>query len=160
MCQRGKMEISILADHPQDISKIASWYYDEWASNVPNVTEEMVREDIALKASNEELPLSIVAHKNGNLVGTLEVKFRENKNFPEYEHWIGGVYVPAEHRGNGIAKALLDKAKQIGVSKGIQRLYLQCESSNIGLYIGQGFEALHQSTSNQRETTIMVWQAT
>ncbi|MGP8305329.1 hypothetical protein [Vibrio sp. YIC-376] len=45
-------------------------------------------EDIALKASNTGIPLSIVAHKNGNLIGTLELKFRENKNYPEYEHWL------------------------------------------------------------------------
>jgi putative hydrolase of the HAD superfamily len=157
MWKRGNMEISLLADHPHEVSKIARWYFEEWASKVPNVTEEMVREDIALKASNKEIPFSIVAHKNGNLLGTLELKFRENKNYPEYEHWLGGVYVPAECRGNGIAKVLLNEAKEIAANHGVKKLYLQCESHNVGLYSGQGFKALHQSTSNHLETTIMVW---
>ncbi|EKG9575577.1 GNAT family N-acetyltransferase, partial [Vibrio parahaemolyticus] len=68
-------------------------------------------------------------------------------------------YVPAEHRGNGVAKKLLSEAKKIAVDFGVKALYLQCESKNVGLYLGQGFTSLHQSTSNQVETTIMVWHA-
>tara|TARA_Y100001956_G_C3981235_1_gene125197 strand:- start:41 stop:526 length:486 start_codon:yes stop_codon:yes gene_type:complete len=159
MWQRGNMEISLLAEHPHEVSKIASWYFREWASKVPNVTEKMVQEDIALKATNKAMPLSIVAHENGSLVGTLELKFRENKNYPEYVNWVGGVYVPEEYRGNGVAKKLLNEAKKIAVDFGVKALYLQCESKNVGLYLGQGFTSLHQSTSNKVETTIMVWHA-
>ncbi|MCF7484202.1 GNAT family N-acetyltransferase [Vibrio sp. J1-1] len=151
------MEISLLADHQQYVSKIANWYFDEWASKVPNVTVEMVQNDIGLKASNTGIPFNLVAHEHGELIGTLELKLRENKNYPEYEHWVGGVYVPISKRGNGVAKALLNKAKEIAVKHGVARLYLQCENHNVGLYNGQGFKALHQSTSNNLETTIMVW---
>jgi len=154
------MEISLLADHPHEASTIANWYYREWASKVATVTEDMVKEDIALKAANQEIPLSIVAHENGNLIGTLELKFRENKNYPDYVHWVGGVFVPEEYRGNGVAKTLLREAKNIAINFGVTALYLQCESHNLGLYIGQGFTPLHQSTSNGVETTVMVWRAT
>ncbi|MGP8305328.1 GNAT family N-acetyltransferase [Vibrio sp. YIC-376] len=72
---------------------------------------------------------------------------------------VSGVYVPVESRGNGIAKALLNEVKEIAVNHGVKKLYLQCESRNVGLYRGQGFISLHQSTSNHLETTIMVWRA-
>ncbi|HCG9147192.1 GNAT family N-acetyltransferase [Vibrio parahaemolyticus] len=151
------MEISLLAEHRQYVSEIASWYFDEWASKVPNVTIEMVRSDIDLKAANTKLPFSLVAHENGELIGTLELKIRENKKHPEYEHWIGGVYVPTPRRGIGIAKALINKAKKIAVDNGVTSLYLQYESHNVDLYVGQGFRPLHQSSSNNLQTTIMVW---
>ncbi|MFD2177895.1 GNAT family N-acetyltransferase [Veronia pacifica] len=149
------MEISPLAEHRQYASVIANWYFDEWASKVPNVTIEMVQSDIDLKASNTEIPCSLVAHENGELVGTLELKIREDKQHPEYEHWIGGVYVPTLKRGRGIAKALICKSKDTAIDNDVSCLYLQCESHNVGLYTGLDFRPLHQSDSNNIQTTIM-----
>jgi putative hydrolase of the HAD superfamily len=154
------MKISLLAEHPYEVSKIATWYFEEWASKIPNTTVEMVREDIARKAKNRDIPLNLVAHDKVNLVGTLELKLRENKHYPDYKYWVGGVYVPSEFRGNGIAKNLLNKAKEIAVSCGVVTLYLECESHNVSLYSSQDFKALHQSTSHHRETIIMKWCAT
>ncbi|WP_274060063.1 GNAT family N-acetyltransferase [Vibrio parahaemolyticus] len=151
------MEISLLAEHRQYASEIASWYFDEWASKVPNVTIKMVQKDIDLKAKNTKFPFSLVAHENGKLIGTLELKIRENKKHPEYEHWIGGVYVSAPRRGSGIAKTLINRAKEITIDNGVTSLYLQCESHNVDLYVGQRFRPIHQSSSNNVETTIMVW---
>lgn len=41
----------------------------------------------------------------------------------------------------------------------IDKLYLQCESFNIGLYERHGFRALHQAKHHRVETTVMVWSA-
>jgi len=153
------MDISLLADHPYDVSKIAEWYFYEWASHVPNVTQEMVHKKVKNKVSNRHIPLSLVAHDEGTLIGTLELKIRENKSYPEYEYWIGGVYVPLEHRRKGIAKKLINAAKEIAVSHGVTILHLQCETHNVDFYREQDFSVLHQSTHSHWDTTIMVWRA-
>ncbi|MFM5412160.1 GNAT family N-acetyltransferase [Aeromonas veronii] len=98
------MDISLLADHPHHVSKIVEWYFDEWASHVPGVTNEMVRKKVEVAALNRDIPFSLVAYDDRELVGTLELKIQENKNHPEYEFWIGGIYVPAVYRRKGIAK--------------------------------------------------------
>lgn len=157
--QRGCMEISLLADHPDEVSKIVDWYFDEWASHVPDVTKEMVRKKVEIKASNRDIPFSLVAHDEEELVGTLELKIQENKKYPEYEFWIGGVYVPSAHRRKGIAKKLMSAAREMAVSRGVSTLYLQCETHNVDFYRDQGFNAIHQSTHGHWETTIMVWHA-
>ncbi len=159
MWHRGYMEISLLADYPHKAPQIAKWYFEEWASHVPNVTEKMVLEDISQKALNRTVPMSLVAIENEILVGVLELKLRENKHYPEYEHWVGGVFVASQYRGKGIAQKLLTEAKKIATSFDLGQLYLQCESHNVGLYRGLGFDALHQSGSNGRQTTIMTWRA-
>lgn len=152
------MEISLLADHPSDAPKIAKWYYDEWARIAPNVTEDMVLEKVIEKSVNRmQVPLSIVAHKNEELVGVLELKLRENKNYPEYENWVGGVFTSPNHRGEGVASQLLNKAKSLAIELNIDKLYLQCESVNVGLYENHEFKALHHAKHHSVETTIMVW---
>ncbi|WP_255900301.1 GNAT family N-acetyltransferase [Vibrio campbellii] len=64
-----------------------------------------------LKAnSRHEFPLAFVVHdENNKLVATAELKIRENIDFPEYEHWLGGVYVEDSARGKGYAAALVLK---------------------------------------------------
>ncbi|MCX0421709.1 GNAT family N-acetyltransferase [Aeromonas veronii] len=153
------MEISLLADHPHDVSTIVGWYFDEWASQVPGVTKEMVRKKVEVKALNRNIPFSLVAHDDSELVGTLELKIQENKNYPEYEFWVGGIYVPAPHRRKGIAKKMINIAKDMAVSRGVATLYLQCETHNVDFYRQQGFNAIHKSTHGHWETTIMVWHA-
>ncbi len=152
------MEISLLADHPNESAKIAKWYYDEWASIAPDVTLDMVHDSVVQKSVNRDsIPLSLVAHQDDELVGTLELKFRENKNYPEYEHWVGGVFVEPRFRNNGIASQLISEAKQMARNFGVRTLYLQCESHNVELYENHGFKKLHQAPHHEIETTIMAW---
>ncbi len=151
------MNISLLSDYPDETATIAKWYFDEWASKVPNVTQAMVFNDLSKKASNQDIPLIIIAHEGGKLIGVIELKLRENKHYPDYVHWVAGVFVDPSNRGKGIGKALLNEAKRVAVCRGVQTLYLQCESHNIELYKSQGFQILHDATSNNVETTIMSW---
>lgn len=154
------MEISLLADHPHEVSKIAKWYFDEWGDSTPGITQEIVLEKVREKSINRnKIPMTIVAYIDGELVGALELKIRENKHYPEYENWIGGVFITPSHRGHGIANQLLDKAKKLAIELGVQRLYLQCESFNIPLYLKNGFTVLHQAQHHGIEITIMVWEA-
>lgn len=152
------MEISLLADHPDEAPKIAKWYFDEWSHHAPNMTAGMVLENVLEKTRNRDrLPMALVAHIDHELVGTLELKIRENKHYPEYEYWIGGVYTHSQYRGQGIASQLLDQAKGLAIALGIHQLYLQCESFNVNFYTKHGFKALHQAPHYNLETTIMVW---
>lgn len=109
--------------------------------------------------NRDKLPTALVAHKDNDLVGVIELKLRENKSYPEYENWIGGVFTNPANRGQGIASKLLEKAKGLAVELGIKELYLQCESFNVSLYEKHGFTLLHQAKHHNVDTTIMVWHA-
>lgn len=58
---------------------------------------------------------------------------------------ITNVAVKEEYRGRHIAKAMLTKLIELGVSKGIETFMLEVRESNknaIGLYLGLGFEVV------------------
>jgi len=151
------MEILFLADMPNESLKIAQWYFDEWAYTVPGVTVDMVHQKVLDKSKNRmEIPLILLVHEDKELAGVAELKLRENLNHPEYEHWIGGVYVSPGLRGKGYASALISKAKSHAIELGIKSLYLQCEDHNIDLYLRHDFKILHNSEHNSVKTTIMV----
>ncbi len=154
------MEISLLANHPAEAPKIAKWYYVEWAHIDPDMTEQMVLDKVTEKAVNRNaIPMAIVGHIDGELVGVLELKLRENNNYPEYENWIGGVFTNSSNRGQGVASKLLTKAKELALNMEVQTLHLQCESFNIALYVKHGFKTLHKAQHHEIKTTIMAWKA-
>ncbi|USA46587.1 GNAT family N-acetyltransferase [Acinetobacter sp. C26M] len=150
------MKISLLIDHPEAVGKIAKWYYNEWAYLSLQITEEMMYHKVLEKVVNRDvIPLAIVAHHENELIGALELKLRENKNYPEYEHWIGGIFVDPLWRGQGVASQMILLAKEKAKELGVTMLYLQCESHNITLYQKHGFKVLHQANHHTVETTIM-----
>lgn len=152
------MKISYLADCSYESDKIVQWYFDEWAHTVPGITVEDVREKVYLMAlSRHDFPLIIVVHSENELVAVAELKFRENRQYPEYEHWLGGVFVSKGERGKGYSSLLIDKAKKHARKLNIHTLYLQCEKKNINMYMKHGFSVLHGATHNGVQTTIMGW---
>ncbi|PQJ49169.1 GNAT family N-acetyltransferase [Vibrio jasicida] len=153
--------IHFLADFPDETSIIAQWYFDEWAYTVPGVTPSQVQEKVLLKAnSRREFPLAFVLHDEYNkLAAVAELKIRENVHFPEYEHWLGGVYVEFSSRGKGYAAALVTHAQNHVLQLCIAKLFLQCEAHNQALYVRHGFRPLHKANHNGVETTIMVWES-
>ena len=152
------MEISFLSEYPESTAEIAQWYYDEWAGPNPTTTVEQIALNIKKKAeSNYQIPLSFVAHNDNALIGVVELKFRENKNHPEYEHWLGGLFVKPECRGSGVCSSLINRVKQHSVLLELEKLYLQCEENLVPMYRKYTFRELHKAKHRDFETTIMCW---
>ena len=150
------MEVTLLAQYPHEAKTIAHWYYNEWACHVENVSQAMVLKDVRKKSLNKnKVPLAFIAREDDELVGVVEIKVRENPNYPEYKYWLAGVFVPPSARGLGISNLLisnaLNKAKELGVLK----LYLQCETHNIKLYQKHGFQTLHLADKYHSSVMIM-----
>jgi putative hydrolase of the HAD superfamily len=154
------MRLSFLADNPSEAKIIAKWYFEEWGYTIPSITEKIVLEKVSLKSKNRvDLPLIITVYENKELVGVAELKFREHKDYPQYEHWLGGVYVKQSERGKGYAKAIVSKAKEHTMGLGVCSLYLQCEAHNKQLYLNQGFLPVHSAIHNGVKTTIMIFKS-
>jgi putative hydrolase of the HAD superfamily len=151
------MQVSFLADNPQYSETIAKWYFDEWGQLSSDFTQEKVLKSVLDKStSRTELPLIIILlSMNNELLGVAELKLRENINHPEYEHWVGGVFIAPPQRGKGYASLLLSAIKQRAIELDLDQLYLQCDKHHIDLYLKNDFQILHDSTHHGMTTTIM-----
>ena len=153
------MRVSYLADNPREAKKIARWYFDEWGHYIPGRTEKEVFEKVCVNAESRTTPpLMITIHEQGGLVAVAELKFHENENHPEYEHWLSGIFVSRRHRNKGYASVLISEAKKHAAKLKLQQLYLQCEPHIAGLYLKHDFRILHKTVHRNIETIIMGWQ--
>ncbi|GIU35009.1 GNAT family N-acetyltransferase [Shewanella schlegeliana] len=149
------MKLQFLADNESALPQIAKWYSDEWGY----IGEGRSTKDLELKLrdylNHDKLPLIILAQDDNELLGAAQLRFHEMDIYPEREHWLGGVYVALEHRGEGIAKALvsaiIDKAKELGINS----INLQTEDLSGGLYSTLGWQPVEQVTYHGIKVLVM-----
>lgn len=133
------MKISFLKDCQQFIPEIALCYYNEWGyiAGVESVENEIEKTHTFLQ---EDLPFMLVAHENSIFLGVIQLKFFEMDCYPNYEHWLGGVYVRESYRKKGVAKALIEEGMKKANQLGVQTVYLQTERKDGGLYTKLGWK--------------------
>lgn len=149
------MEFSLLADNPSAARIVAKWYFDEWCRDTGRHSLDFVQKNVAAASSKETAPMLVLCHIDNELVGAAELKNREMDAFPEYEFWLGGVYVQTDYRGKGIGFALVSEVIKRAKKANIKQLYLQTENLSGGLYTKFGFNHLHQVDSKGVHVTVM-----
>lgn len=134
------IQFRFLADCEDALPKVARWYFDEWGQHVKGVSIERVQERLANSLNKEVMPLVMLAVHGNDVVGAGELKYKEMGNlFPEKEHWLGGMYVVPQHRGNGYGSMLAEHIATIAPRYGVETLHLQTEARDGGLYANLGW---------------------
>lgn len=151
------MKVSFLHDQKSFIPTIAQWYFDEWGHLSPNRSlDDILIKVTAMTQIRESLPLSFVLHDDNELLAVAELKSHEHPDFRDYKHWLGGVFVPANKRGQGYSNMILPHVFDHAKNLGIPDLYLQCEHHNIDLYLKYNFEVIHRMSEKGVEKAVMV----
>lgn len=134
------MNIDLLARHREAIPQIAGWYYEQWQRDVPSDSPEKIAKRLEAYLCSDKLPLALVALVDNLVKGTAQLKYQEMSAYPQYEHWLGGVYVaPApEYRSGGIGAQLVKASVLEAEQQGIRTLYLQTSRLDGGLYASLG----------------------
>lgn len=149
------MKLILLGEMPLALDLIARWYFDEWGQYTRTMSVARIRRRLQKSLEPGSVHLVVLAVDQEEVVGAAEFKLREMIIYPEYEHWLGGVYVREDKRGNGVGSLLvadiLERAQQAGASE----LYLQTEDLTGGLYCRHGFRPLHEVVHDGHRVLIM-----
>lgn len=142
------------ADAPER-QQLAQWYHAEWGQDAGlSLEQELQRLNPPQDA--EGFPHLIAAFDDGQVVGAVQLKRREMLAFPQYEHWLGSVFVADSHRGRGLAGALVEQAATQAVRMGVSDLYLQTEALDGGLYARLGWKPLQEADNCSYRVLVMV----
>jgi predicted GNAT family N-acyltransferase len=151
------LEVSFSHDQKSFIPAITQWYFNERGHLSPNRSlDDILIKVAAMAQSRESLPLSFVLHDDNELLAVAELKFHEHPDFRDYKHWLGGVFVPANKRGQGYSNMILPHVFDHAKNMSISALYLQCEQHYIDLYLKYNFEVIHRISEKGVEKAVMV----
>lgn len=149
------MEFILLADEPSAYKQVARWYFDHWLSSVPSMSIEKVERKLSGYTNRDKAPLLVLVKLEGELIGAAELKIREMDIYPEYDFWLGGVYIKDSFRGKGQASRLVKEVVMRARAMGVTTLYLQTEDLSGGLYLDNGFNVIEQVNYKGHEVVVM-----
>ncbi len=148
-------QFKLLVDVPQYAEQIAHWYYTEWCEQSNRYTLSQVHDKVAGATRRLGAHLITCLIYDDELIGCAELKFHEMDIYPEYEFWLGGVYVDKRHRRDGAASKIVTDIIKRARDANIDTLYLQTEDLSGGLYTKLGFMPIEQVTYKGVDVLVM-----
>lgn len=150
------IEFAYLADHPEAVPIVARWYHDEWGYLHPQDSIERTRERVGEFMNRDRLPFILVAMEDDEVLGIGQLKLYEMaEQFPDKEHWLGGLYVPGPHRGHGYGTLIAERIAAIAPGFGVRVLYLQTEALDGGLYARLGWTPVTRANNGGLDVLVM-----
>ena len=151
-----KVNIEYLADHPDSIAILAGWLFEEWGHRSPDGNAHGMLDTLKERLNRDKLPLALVALRDNEPLGTVSLKLKEVEIRPQYEHWLGTLFVQGSHRGKGIGSWLIEAATKEANRLGIGELYLYTRNQeNERLYAKLGWTVVERVVYQDRPAVIM-----
>jgi len=104
---RNPVQIAYLADHPEHIDTLAPWLHAQWGWFTAGSTLDSRREGLGKQLNREELPIALVAHEQGQPLGTACLRVNDMDTRPDLTPWLASVYVAPDARTRGIGSQLI-----------------------------------------------------
>ena len=151
-----RLTLDYLANHREFIPQLAAWSYTEWRPVYSHLgmTFDDVLAAHTRRTNTDALPLGIVASAAGELLGTGALKTDDLPLRPDLTPWIGGIFVAPEHRGRGVATAIIDRLVEEARRLQLPRLYLWTDSA-ASLYAKLGWDEIEKLEYCGYDITVM-----
>jgi GNAT superfamily N-acetyltransferase len=118
------LHIDYLIDHPEYISRLAQWLFEQWDAILGEKTPDARVKKLKAHMNRDQMPIAWVGHANGQLLGTAALRVHDLEGREDLTPWLGGVLVGSQFRRRGIGATLCATVEDAARSRGIQTLYL------------------------------------
>jgi GNAT superfamily N-acetyltransferase len=149
------MQISHIKYFQLWIPIIAKWIYEEWAYAFPLRDLQEIQRGLYGRVNESEMPITLIAHDERGVLGTASLKAADMDLMPELTPWLSSVYVHADHRGTGVAKALVEEIEKIAKQLGFTKLYVFNPITH-GVFESMGWSVLKTIIYGGKEIAILV----
>jgi predicted N-acetyltransferase YhbS len=148
--------ISLLAQQPQLLDAVTQMLHREW-SDFPNWRDAaVIQQRLQARNQAEAKTLTLVATtSDGELMATASIIHYELDDIAEREFWLGEVITAAEHRGKGLASALVTRLIAEARLREISALWLYTPDQQ-ALYRRFGWQDVEQRVMADEDVTVMV----
>ena len=148
------VEIEYLEDFPEALPIVARWAHAERGHRKDGHSIQDVESIFRYRMNKSEPPIGIVAVENSEVLGMASLKIRELEQYPQYEYWLGSVFVCEEYRHRGIGRLLVERVVDIAGNLGLGEIYLHT-GWNVEWYVKFGWRVVDRISTPGHETVIM-----
>ncbi|WP_419903653.1 GNAT family N-acetyltransferase [Kiloniella sp.] len=147
-----EVKTDLLENHPEFIEACAHWNYNAWSKNSGWTLKQTISGYRDL-ASNNKLEQGFVALSEGKLLGTALLIENDHESYKHYRPWLAALYVDPNHRGQRIARNLVNTVKDFARKRGEARLFLYTKTPKI--YKAMGWNLVEVFMENNTQYSLM-----
>lgn len=143
--------------HPSSpwIDEIARIQFDHWGPLTGQPSRQAYETFLGEAAAAHGLPTTLVAHRDGVLLGSVNLMAAEMTIRPSLTPWMGQLYVREDARKSGIGGRLVVAAAAEAAALGFPYLYLFTSGTLPAYYRALGWEDVEDVAYLGRMRTIM-----
>ena len=150
------MTIEYLADHPEFLPILAQWQHGEWGHLRPGDSLEARTTRLRAEGERDRIPLTVVAHENGEALGSASLIQHDMDTRLELSPWLAGVFVGTGHRRHGIGAQLVRRIMAEAARLKVPILYLYTVHSE-NFYASLGWALQEHATYREQKVAIMTY---
>lgn len=148
------IQFEYLADRPEAVDTVIQWWATTWADRMGPL--DKARQQLLDSLGKASLPLHILATHDGQPIGTAVLKNQELGDlYPDYQFWLGSVFVDQTWRGAGLASRLAEHIADLARQRQLPHLYLQTINISGGLYARLGWMPVEEFDYRGERTLLM-----
>jgi len=148
------MEIKCLADCPNTIPTLGSWFHKEWGYLHPGRTLLQVQAELEGSLNRDKIPFTFVMQNDSVPVATASVVECDMETRREYSPWLASVYVHESERKKGLGKEVVAEAMKRAYGLGYREIYLFTPSQE-KWYRKMGYDTISQERYLGEMVTVM-----
>ncbi|MEO6096289.1 MAG: GNAT family N-acetyltransferase [Fibrobacteria bacterium] len=149
------MQISHIKYFQNWIPIIGKWIYEEWSYAFPLRTLLDIQKGLFGRMNENEMPITLVAHDERGVLGTASLKASDMEILPDLTPWLSSVFVHPDHRGVGVATALVAEIGKIAKQQGFARIHVFNPITQ-GVFEKMGWSVLRTEQYGGKELAILV----
>lgn len=150
------MKIEYLADHPEFLPMLAQWQHGEWGHLRPGDSVEARMARLQRHCERGGIPLTVVAHEEGELLGSASLVRNDMDTRPELTPWLAGVFVAPKHRRRGVGAELVRRVMDEAAAQKVAILYLYTVHSET-FYASLGWSLQEHAAYREQNVAIMTY---
>jgi GNAT superfamily N-acetyltransferase len=129
-----------LIDHPEFLSTVARWNYEEWGYLYSNSSLDGFVTGLRTVLGKDQIPMTFVALEKNAPVGSVSLVVHENEERKHLSPWLSNIFVIPECRNQGIGSALVRQVFEECKVLGATVLYLETLKEEEAFYKRLGWE--------------------
>jgi GNAT superfamily N-acetyltransferase len=147
--------IRYLIDHPEFLTVVARWNYEEWGYLYGTSSPDGFLAGLRTVLGKDQIPMTFVALLNNVPVGSVSLVVHENEERKYLSLWLSNVFVVPERRNQGIGTALAIRVVEECKVLEVPVLYLETLKEQEAFYRRLGWEVMEQAIYRGQNVVIM-----
>lgn len=148
------MHIGYLADHLHWAPTLAQWHHLEWGAILPDWSLADALGELQSHTGRCMIPTTLIGFEDDRLLGSVSLVEEDAPELSDATPWLASLYVAPGRRGEGIGRALVQRAVAEAARLGVRRLHLYTPHHE-GYYLGLGWHLLGRVRLARTEVSVL-----